>query len=213
MPALCPNCGKEVKGGFCQDCFLKLHPVRLKELSLKICNCGKFFYKGEWGTDLERSLVRVVRENLILPREIKLWRTSILGMRIGKKEIFLEIEVRGEYHGEKIMQRINSRIKIEKIQCDECGRRPEYYEAIIQFRGFEPKVRIEEKWVSGVKKIHHGLDFYLADKGYARQVAKEFGKKGFRVKESEKLMGIMKSGKRKSRLTISIKPKNDFSRL
>lgn len=208
MSAICPGCGKEVKKGFCKECFLKLHPFRLKDILIKSCSCGRYFYRVEWRENLEKDLPWIVKRNLLLPEDITLKEVNLLANKKVKGGIKIEVEVKGKYQDEEITKRIPYRIKVEKSQCDRCQKRPEYYEAIMQLRG-EPLVKISPNQVSNVVKVRGGFDFYLKDKGYARKVAKEFKKKDFQIKESEKLMGIRANGKRKSRLTISVKQKKE----
>lgn len=205
MTSLCPNCGKEVEKGLCRGCFLKLHPVKVKEFSLKVCDCGRYIDHGKWKSGLEKSLQRIVKRKLVIPREVTLKRIQILSKKTRKKEISLQIEIKGRYQNKELVQKINSGVGVKKELCDVCGKRDQYYEAIIQFRGFEPEIKINHNWISEIRKTRDGLDFYITEKGYARKIAKEFRKKNFKVKESEKLFGRNKSGKRKSRLTISIR--------
>jgi NMD protein affecting ribosome stability and mRNA decay len=225
MISLCPMCGKEeVKKGLCIECFLKLHPpVKLKKFSLKRCNCGRYFYHGKWKSNLENTLEKIVKENLVIPREIVLKDMKVkTEFTKDGGEVLVELTFRGSYgsEDEEVSEReekgTNSKhlkVKIEKIVCDVCKRQFRYYEAILQFRDFEPtKMKqigsmVNREFVSDIQEVKKGLDFFITRRGYAKQIAKQFRskKEEFQVKESEKLVGRTEDGKRKSRLTISIR--------
>jgi len=202
----CPKCGKETKEkGLCIDCFLKRYPIEIKEITLPMCKCGRYLYHGNWNLNIEGSLKRIVRENLVLPSETKMSDLEIKSKFEGNK-IILEIHISGRYKNEKFKEEILAEIKIQSKTCPTCSRIfGGYYEAVLQFRtDFDPRKMIDPEFISKMERVQGGFDLYLTSSNYAKKISKDFNKKGFLVKESTKLVGI-KKGKALHRLFISIK--------
>lgn len=219
----CPKCGK--KGpGLCLKCFLEVHPPGLKKFELPICKCGRYFRRGEWNINLEDSISEVVKQNLIIPAELKIKDMNVRH-KFEKNKFFIHINIFGKYKGENFSTEFEDEIKIVGKRCPTCAKvSSRYYEAILQFRtGFNlttklsklrgqcprinPAKDINPEFVSDIKKVPGGIDFYVTSMKYAKQVGAEFRNRGFYVKESAKLIG-MKEGKSLYRLNIAIKSPN-----
>jgi len=119
---------------------------------------------------------------------------------------------------------VEVKIKMEQTTCDICSRISSgYYEAILQVRGgaeLPPrelsriKQRLESQalsaheqnraeFVAKVESKHEGLDLYVSSAKLARQLAETLKSEfGAEVKESAKLVGQTKSGKRKFRISV-----------
>lgn len=202
----CPKCGKEIKEkGLCKDCFLKEYPIGIKEIILPICKCGRYLYHGNWNPNLEDFLKRIVRENLVLPSEIKM-RDLETKSEFRRNKILLEIHINGEFKNEEFKEEILAEIRTQSKTCPTCsGISSGYYEAVLQFRtDFDPRKMIDPEFVSKMERVQGGFDVYVTSSNYAKKISKDFNKKGFLVKESAKLVG-MKKGKTLYRVFISIK--------
>ncbi len=201
----CPKCGK--KGyGLCIDCFLEENPVGLRDIKLSLCTCGNYLYRGRWSKNITDSIEKVVEKNLTVPSEIKLESMRILP-KFRSDRIDLEVWISGRYMGEEFRKRFNSYIKIRRRECPDCSKLSSgYYEAIIQLRIKKPltDLNLDPRFVSNIKKVKGGFDIYVTSTRYARQIKKKFDNLGFRVKESQKLIG-KKKGKEVYRTSISIK--------
>lgn len=206
----CPQCGKETKKGLCKDCFFERNPIRLKKFLVSLCNCGRYVYQGKLRENFDRNLMNIIKKNLIIPKEIKFIDIHV-NSNFTKDKILLVIIFNGIYKEEKIKKNLNFSLKIKKILCDFCKKMSsDYYEGILQIRNFEPaKLKFDEKFVSKVKKVKNGFDFFINKRGYLKQMARKFrrDKKNFYVEESHTAIG-RKEGKRKSKLIVLIKKKN-----
>ncbi len=93
---------------------------------------------------------------------------------------------------------------------DISGKRPEYYEAVLQLRDCggevvrfaEEEIREEGIYVAKTKKVPGGIDYYLADKNFAKSLGKKLrGRFGGDYKITSSLWG-RKEGKEVYRLTV-----------
>ncbi len=203
----CPKCGK--KGpGLCLNCFLEIHPMTMKKFELPVCRCGRYFRRSDWNLNLDNSISDIVRQNLIIPPELKTKKIDVQH-KPEKNKIPIRINISGKYKGEDFSAEFEDEIKTTAKTCPTCAKvSGSYYEAILQFRtGFNPAKDINPEFVSGIKKVPGGIDLYITSMKYAKQTGAEFRNKGFYVKESAKLVG-MREGKNLYRLYVSIKSPN-----
>ncbi len=219
----CPKCGK--KGpGLCLNCFLEIHPMAMKKLELPVCRCGRYFRRGDWNLNLDNSISDIVRQNLIIPSELKTKKIDVQH-KLEKNKIPIHINISGRYKSEDFSAEFEDEIKTTAKTCPTCAKvSGSYYEAILQFRtGFNlttklsklrgqcprinPAKDINPEFVSGIKKVPGGIDLYITSMKYAKQTGAEFRNRGFYVKESAKLVG-MREGKNLYRLYVSIKSPN-----
>ncbi len=200
---LCPRCGKETKQGLCEKCFFELKPIKLEKIELLMCSCGNYKTRVEWKNNVNEFLSKRVRKNLIVPDGVSIEDIEVVP-KIEEKKIILEVKVNMLFAGRKISQTLKDEIRIKKGTCETCGSL-RGFTAILQFRDFEPEISIKPEFLTKAERTKNGLDFYITKKEYAREIAKKFKKRGFEVKESHTLFGIDESGKRRSRLTISVR--------
>ncbi len=200
----CPKCGKKYPG-LCLNCFLEMHPVRLKKFELPICKCGRYFRRGDWNLNIEKSIPDIVKQNLIIPIELKTGKIDVKH-ESQRNRVLLRISVSGKYKGEGFSAEVEDEIKTVVKTCPTCAKTSSgYYEAILQFRTkYNPARDINPEFISGVKEVPGGIDVYITSMKYAKQAGVEFRKRGFYVKESAKLMG-MRDGKDVYRLNVAIK--------
>ncbi|MEA3255109.1 MAG: NMD3-related protein [Candidatus Altiarchaeota archaeon] len=190
----CPKCGRETREkGLCRDCFLKAHPIGIKKVTLPLCKCGRYLYRGRWIPDLNDSLEKIVRDNLVLPLGVEVRALDIKPVFKGNK-ILLEIHVTGEYGGGGFREEIQAEVRIQSTVCPACSRiSGGYYEAVLQVRtAFDPLKMLDSEFISKVESVRGGFDVYVTSSNYARKVSSELSKKGFLVKESKKLVGMRK---------------------
>ena len=204
---LCPNCGKETRKGLCEECFLDRNPIRMKDIKLIICTtCNQFRYKGKWNKNLDMFLEGIIRDNLIHAPDIKIGEIDFSSEE-NRNRLELDIEITGEYAGEKFKTALKSSIKLDKRNCKDCSRRSSgYYEAILQFRIKKTPTEkdIDPRYMAKAEKVRGGYDFYITSLKYAKQVAAQYSGKGYKTGQSPKHAGV-KDGKDFYRFSISIK--------
>ncbi|MEM2874916.1 MAG: 60S ribosomal export protein NMD3 [Candidatus Hadarchaeales archaeon] len=149
-------------------------------------------------------------------------------VRVEAKAIPERKQVRITAHGRvhelqpEVAEEVAIGVKVKRGKCDACRlRRSGRFEAILQVRGeLDPKRISEVKemvgesvrgaeplaLVSRVIELREGLDFYVHPAGVARQVALRMKSKfGAEVKESVKLVGQTKDGRRRYRYTFLVR--------
>ncbi|MBN2251256.1 MAG: hypothetical protein JW724_04205 [Candidatus Altiarchaeota archaeon] len=204
---ICHKCGKNtVKMGLCPGCFLKDNPIKMKDISIPVCGCGRFFYRADWKQGIEKAVKGIVEENIEADSEIEI-KDILVEPVFEEKNIRVNVKVIGACRGEDFTGELTGRIKKENRVCPFCSRiRSSYYEAVLQFRAPVNARRVlDPKYVMKTGKAPVGFDAYVTSANYAKKLAKDYAKKGFEIKKSSKLVG-KKDGKDLYRLYISIKP-------
>jgi len=202
----CPKCGKKTRMlGLCRECFLKENPIKIKDFSVPMCRCGRYFTQANWNQGIEKALEKFVRENLVVNPEIEI-KDIRVEPTLDEKMIRLKVTVTGIYRGEEFQEEILKDVKKEQRTCPFCGRvTSSYYEAILQFRvPVDAKKVLNGEYVARTEKVPGGFDAYITSAAYARKLGKEFSKKGFIVKKTAKLVG-KKNGEDLYRTFIAIK--------
>jgi nonsense-mediated mRNA decay protein 3 len=136
-------------------------------------------------------------------------------------EVSCLVEVKGKLHGMDYKETKEAEVRITLDLCKDCSRRKGgYYEAILQIRGEVPgeiqnKVRNmldsltkkdRRSFITDVKALKEGVDFYIGSIRAARKVARNLKQEyGGRIRESPKLMGMDKHGKKVYRVTIALR--------
>lgn len=144
------------------------------------------------------------------------------------KEGVIKVRAEGKVHELQVEPQVNEAsimFTLKRITCDACSlKSAHHYEAVLQVRGeLTRKKRLEimlavkriadeegrrerKAFISHVEELKEGLDFYVNPTGLARRMAallkSEFGA---RVKESAKLVGQTKDGRKKFRFSILAK--------
>lgn len=220
----CAKCGKAADSlgdNLCAGCFLAEHPVSVpSKTSIRYCvKCKSVWLGGVWvemSQPVENYLIQKIVDRIKLPEGIELTKAEIIktGMQ-GKIKLILQ---QGKSASE---QEINTQILIEKYCCPECSReKTTKYLAILQLRTdkdvleFVKRVsRIVSK--SGKKQVVkaeeclRGIDFYIASKEVARNIANEIKKKfNCRMSTSTKQHGWDRMKNRPlTKLTILLREK------
>jgi len=204
---LCPKCGKETRKGLCEECFLERDPIGMKDVELIICTtCNQFRYKGKWNSNLDRFMEGIIRDNLVHHHDIEIKEIDFSSEE-NRNRLELDIDITGEYASEKFKTSLKSSIKPDKSQCKDCSRRSSgYYEAILQFRIKKTPTDkdVDPRYVAKAEKVRGGYDFYITALKYAKQIAANYSKNGYKTGQSPMHAGV-RDGKDFYRFSISIK--------
>jgi nonsense-mediated mRNA decay protein 3 len=201
----CHSCGKETKEmGLCIDCYLKEHPIWLKDLTLQMCGCGRFNYGPLTLKYIDKYLPKIVKENLVASPEITITYVDV-SSRDESKKVSLKIKLKGTYRGEEFEKEIGGVIKKIDKSCSVCGRiSASYYEGVVQFRiPVNVKKVLDGDYVTRTEKVAGGFDAYVTSSNYAKKLGKQFSEKGYVVKQSAKLIG-KKEGEDLYRVFVAI---------
>ncbi len=242
--ALCFECGSPgaVYEGLCRECYLRGHLFLSVPdyVDIYVCpHCGAL-KRGERWVDMEdvgEAVERAVRDAVEFTHDV-----VSVDLRV---DIFEEtpsvfrVHVRGVLYGrppscssegsEPLMveREADTTVRISNLVCDVCSRKHgNYYESVVQLRGFDRKLSEEEKeeacaevmdlvdamardnrqvFLSRVEEMHGGLDFYVSTTDAGRKIARHLAReRGASVKESAKLAG-RKDGRDYYRTTFSVR--------
>jgi len=192
--AFCVKCGKKgIKGSLCADCAREENPVlkEFKEMTIEVCRiCSAYPMQNRWNnarsvkdaveTAAKAGIKKPCKIRAVFPKPIE-----DLKKERGKKHIQLEISFPGEKYD----------IPADLIftECPRCAKqRSTYFEAILQLRNPKPEIidfierRIEHKKESGIfltdmKEVRNGIDFYITSKKYAMHLGRLLQKKFFGI--------------------------------
>ncbi len=136
----------------------------------------------------------------------------------------VEVLARGKIHELQkwpMKETVSIKLVIDYRKCDVCAlKRGSYYEAIFQLRGevgsgeykkareeleglAEEESRVDPKsFITYFKMVRGGVDYYISSLALGRKMSALLKKRGVRARESSKLVGQTRDGKRKYRVTI-----------
>jgi len=203
---ICPACGRKTKEtGLCTDCFLKRHPIKIRDITVKVCRCGRFWRNAKWEHDLDSYLETMIREGIITDPEARITDVSVEPV-FEEKRIRAKATLWGVYKGDKFIRELSKDIKKETHTCPICSRiSSSYYEAVVQFRiPVDARKVLDGEYVSRTEKVAGGFDAYLTSAPYARKLGSMFARKGYIVVHSKQVAG-MKDGVEMSREYVAIK--------
>jgi len=164
--------------------------------------------------------MKFVHPNEVL--ELKLWVEPKLAERV------INVRVKGKVHELQVKPQFdeaNIKFMLKRSTCDVCGlKSARHYEAILQVRGKLTKEKNSEvkkilqrlamnaskrernAFIANVDERREGFDLYVNPVSLARQMASmlklEFGAE---IKESAKLIGQTRNGRRKFRFSILVR--------
>jgi nonsense-mediated mRNA decay protein 3 len=232
---LCGKITEDLIEGKCRDCFLKEKQIlKLPEkINAKICrDCLKYYKRGKWvhlsdmfEEVLQEASIDSLRDSLTVEhlthtqQEVKI--AEIREVSKNSYQVVCELEIRGDIGKSRYEESRSVPIDVDLNLCRDCGRRRGgYYEAILQIRDSVPKGIQEEisqmvearikkdgkAFITEIRELKEGIDFYMGSLKAARKIAKELKKKyGGNIKESPKLAGINKNGRKIYRVTIAVR--------
>ncbi len=204
MDRICPRCGtpgskREFAGSFCVDCrssMLKLDVPRA--ISIPKCKlCGKVKLKGGWFEQSEKRVGEFV---------LSLVKGKYSGARVktDPPEIAFTVNEGGSF----LEVKRDFALDFPWATCTDCSRKTGgYFEAIIQLRGDEEKIRMfAEKLtkrldITKIEELKEGLDLYAISK---TKSAYALAKLGLKFTVSNKLFGL-RDGPRIYRTTFCVR--------
>jgi nonsense-mediated mRNA decay protein 3 len=231
---MCIRCGREVEklvdGRLCPQCYLEVYGLgRMPStLTITICpRCGSFRYQGRWypppgGGSIE-DIVALVAQAVFKPTEyVEYYRVEgvEIDYELGRALVTLVGKFKGVPGEYKATYNVN--LTIKKQLCPACFQRAAGTpNAILQIRGYNGRLDEEEKEaierlinsmggasdaVIGVEEVREGVNYKLLDQNIARHIAAKIrSSMAAIVKESYKVVGRRSDGKRRSRLTLSVR--------
>ncbi len=173
---------------------------------LGLCECGTYVYGQEEITSLEDFLKNLVTKNIICSQALEIGGVTVKPVFYPDR-IKLQITVWGRYGDDTFEKELSSVAIVKKRVCPTCAKiRAKYYEAILQVRTrkAEPELDINPRYVSDVKTVRGGFDFYLTSTDYGRSVEKSFRSLGYITRESSKVYG-RKDGRDVYRISILVR--------
>ncbi len=184
MKKFCPKCGADIAAGtFCSTC----NPSTLdfKQIKLKLCPSGKYFFKGKWKSfnSLSEVTKKVLEKSLskkvVLVEGLEVY-DDLLNKTGLKKDFPVVIIVDDEQYELPLSVEVTSSPEYSKVGTD-------YFEGILQVRNvdLEKKRRVfslvekEGAYVNKVIEGNKSVDFYFVKKKFIGRVAEkivdEFG--------------------------------------
>jgi nonsense-mediated mRNA decay protein 3 len=203
---ICPKCGRTNAGvqfidAFCPDCY----PFKVKipeEMEIRICKkCGNVQFRGEWQPYDQETVERIVATKCKGDHDWADYDMDKGEITFTIKKPGGDIEIKKPYVVKKIID-----------MCPNCSRQSGgYFEAIIQLRGDEKKIKRymmmlmkllqRTTFVSKVDEKKEGIDLYV---GSSKAVVAVMNETGLRTKMSHTLAGE-RNGKRIYRTTFLVR--------
>lgn len=208
----CVKCGKKSKQTYCEKCYLEEKPLikSYKKINLIRCaKCERHVYRNTWVKDRIKDLVK---ESLAFDDKIKIIK---LDYELNRKEIIITLDA--SYGKQKTQQSLHLPIKFVKKLCQDCSKKGQYFESILQLRQPREDVIIfienEVEKQTGVfinkkLRVRGGIDFYLTSNKFAKKLGKRL-QQGFggELKVSPKLHSRERhTGKELYRLSVLFRP-------
>lgn len=218
--------------GLCPQCFRARHPLiqKKKELTIQHCRvCGAYrFGNSAWIQEtsaLEEELRKRMETFLVLGGRI-----SEAHFKLHPRSRVLEVRVRGVafgLQGEPYWESYTLPFRLLETLCDSCVRhRARKTAAVVQIRAEDRDLTVGERravqevllnlseesrgatldWIPiKVENVPHGVDVHFTSYDAARGFVKLLSEKiFFNVLETNKLIGVTHSGRRKHLQTIRL---------
>ncbi len=217
----CVKCGKESREKYCERCYLEEKPLikNYKKISLITCRgCGRHLYRNKWIKDRINDLIK---ENITFDDKLKI---DNIDYDLDNKEINKEIiiTVDASYGKQSTQQSLSLPISLVKKQCQDCSKKGQYFEAILQLRGPRDEIfnfienEVEKEpgvFINEELKVEGGIDFYLTSNKFAQKLGKRLQQIfGGELKINPRLHSRDKhSGKELYRLSVLFRP-SEFGR-
>jgi len=222
-----------VDGRLCPQCFLELYGFgeAPEELRVTVCpRCGSYRFQGAWYPPPEGGLedvVALVFQARFRPgpyteyyrvEDVELLEDDAGGYRA-------LVRLVGRLRGDSVERQVEYRVpvRLAKQLCPACHRRASGAPtAIVQVRGYggrlgeDERLAVEEALASmddslreaiiDVEDVREGLDIKMLDQHAARVLASKLRSSfAASVKESHKLIGQRRDGRRVYRMTLSVR--------
>jgi nonsense-mediated mRNA decay protein 3 len=178
----CIKCGAHaIRDNFCEKHFLEKNELfRIKDVRIKLCDCGFFYYK-QWQTG---DFVKTIVSNEIKTYH-KITKISMKSRRVGNK-VYVTVTCTGKIKNIPKTEEKKILIICRRHQCDTCSKLSGgYYEAVIQIRGERSEEILEQLKkspdVSSIQKLKNGYDVRFIYKSTANSIAKIMKEKEYDV--------------------------------
>lgn len=232
LDQICLACGNSgpLYDNMCETCFRTTHKATTLPVVLKMKICSRCNYMVNTSSNLrvaswEKGIPILVEEALETHAEASPARVDVIHHERNDYFMDLEVQVECEIMGLQYREAHTPELRISYGVCNRCSRQfGNYYEAIIQLRGGKRPIsareldlatgivqkRIEEStgenaFITQFQEIHKGLDWYMGDKGVAKEIARELQRHfGAEFQETYSLAG-RKDGKEIYRSTYLVR--------
>ena len=120
--------------GLCAECFMRDNPIKVGDVTLPMCGCGRYYYHIGWHQPIERGLGKVIKEHIEASPEIGI-KEVLLEPKYEERRIQVKITIKGSCKGEDYCKELEKDVRIEPQICPVCKKvSSNYYEAVLQFR-------------------------------------------------------------------------------
>lgn len=235
MGRFCPKCGRSYSpkevfiGNLCIDCYLEENPLfkTPERITVTICKtCGSVRSGSKWIETYSKDEILKLVEDKVRSETILGFDNVKLHVNLGILDFGLrEVEVIGEASvgGVKRVQTKTLKLDVRAAHCPKCSRRLiGSYDAILQVRSSKGKLSSRElreikeaiklaglkhrSNIVSVEEVEGGLDIKTLTRNTARELARVLRERfGAKILETYKRTGIDSSGRRVSKLTISVR--------
>jgi len=223
----CVLCGKKIKKGkLCAKCYLEREEVVKLPVIIELVTCPKcgfFRFGGKWKKiELEKAIWSRIKSEIEIHPDLKIEHMNLLG---SNNKFVLKIS--GNFMNEECVEIYKDfELRVNKEVCLKCSREAGlYYEAILQVRAKNRKVRREElkevrkiideilgkeienpkAFITKVVERKEGVDYYLGDRNIGKKISRKIVEKlGGKIKETKKLAG-RKDGRDLFRFTYLVR--------
>ncbi len=200
LDQICLVCGKsgELYNNMCETCFRTSHTASSLPDVLKMKICSRCNYmvnpsSNQRVVSWEEGIPILVEDALDTHAMASPARVDVSHHERDDYLMDLEVHVECEIMGLHYREAHAPELRISYGVCNRCSRQfGNYYEAIIQLRGGKRSIsaneleiasqivkkRIDEAtgenaFITQFQEIHKGLDWYMGDKGVAKEIARE----------------------------------------
>lgn len=215
----------------CIKCYLEENPIIEipSIIKLKYCKiCGAVYTKGSWDkrfADVSEGLKHALVQELHVKSKPPFTSIEVVPEAIPTVdgEFRVKLHIKALVLGHSISQEGTVKVRINSTICPSCSKKAQgAFEAIVQIRSATGSLtksdlkvinRALEKLperimldIVSIDEVPEGIDIKVLSYTTARHIASLFKNDlGARVVESYKLVGIDRRGKRRSKLTISVR--------
>jgi len=223
-----------VFNNICFECLLSKEPNLIfipSKIDVKICSlCNAVFIQNNWtqplpsiNSAIEVFLNYIINNKIKVKNPLKLINVDVTSIDHSTSEVHVKLKLTLSYGFSQVVIYRDVVLILKRSLCNSCFRkRAKVYEAIIQIRSSKPKnletlrtkmnnlfkhlPRSVVDDIVEVKDVRDGIDLYVTSKEAARYIASKFSHYYLaKVIETHKVIGRDRRGKRKSRITLSVR--------
>lgn len=235
MSRFCAKCGLEYSrdkpfiNNLCLKCYLEENPLLIlpDKIVVELCkNCGSVKLGSKWVETsgfkgLLDAINRIVQSRIRVRFEDTIVSLNLSQLKFGVQEVEVYGEV--EIGKEKVVQRGILKLEVKPILCPKCSKKISgSFDAIVQIRSSRGKLTLREvrevkkalgsigkrhlSNIVSIEEVSGGLDIKVLTHNTAREISNVLRERyGAKTLESHKQVGVDDRGKKKTRLTISVR--------